>query len=78
MKSFNKLFTVVLVLLVVLIAAANIILLSMENTPQGKPHRVEISRVAAQIRENGISGVDLSEMEYVTAVVAFDGDYESF
>lgn len=78
MKSFNKLFAFVLVLLVVLIAAANLLVLHTARAPEGRPHRVEISRLAAQIEEKGFENLDLSGTKYVTAVVSYTSDPEGF
>lgn len=78
MKSFNKLFAFVLVLLTVLIAAANLLVLRTATAPEGRPYRVEISRLAAQIDEHGFENLDLSGMEYVTNVVSFTSDPEGF
>lgn len=78
MKSFNKLFVTVLVLLAVLIAGANLLILRSTPAASGRPYRVEVSRLCGQIEDAGLESIDLSEAEYVTAVVAFDGDPASF
>lgn len=78
MKNFNKLFAVILVLLAVLIAAANLLVLHTAQAPEGRPHRVEISRIAGQIKENGFENLDLTGMEYVTAVIPFASAPEGF
>ena len=77
MKSFHKLFATILVLLVALIVAANVLLHS-GNAPEGRPYRVEISRIAKQIEEKGFESIDLTHMEYVTAVVSYDANPEDF
>lgn len=76
MKSFNRLFAVVLVALALLIAGANLLMLHTDEGTEGRPYRVEISRLAAQIEEKGIAGIDLTGMEYVTAVISQEDDPE--
>ncbi len=68
MKSFNRIFAFVIALMAVIIITANIIVLLPEDTESGRPYRVEISRIAFEIEQNGFDGVDLSEYEYVTNV----------
>lgn len=76
MKSFRKLFAAVAVLLVILIAAANLLVPRLSHTPEGRPYRVEISRLVRQIEETG--SADLSGMKYVTAVVSQEADPQHF
>ena len=45
---------------------------------EGRPYRVEISRLAKQIEEGGIDGMDLTGMEYVTDVVCYDEDPQNY
>lgn len=78
MKSFNRLFAVVLVVLALLIAGANILMLYTDEGAEGRPYRVEISRLVAQIEEKGIADIDLTGMEYVTAVISQENDPEGF
>ena len=77
MKSFHKLFATILVLLVVLIVAANVLLHS-GNAPEGRPYRVEISRISKQIEEDGFESIDLTGMEYVTGVESYGSNPEDF
>lgn len=78
MKSFNKLFTALLVFLAVLILAANLFLLPANRSPEGRPYRVEISRLCRQIEEQGFENIDLGDMEHVTDVVCFSSNPEGF
>ena len=78
MKSFRKLFAAALVLLVLFIIAANMLMLHAGEGTEGRPYRVEVSRLAKQIEEGGIAGVDLSGLEYVTNVVSYDEDPTGF
>ena len=78
MRSFHKLFAAVLILLAVLFAAANLLVLHTAEGPSGRPYRVEISRLAAQIEEKGLAGIDLADMEYVTGVVSIQSAPQGF
>lgn len=78
MKSFHKLFTALLVFLALLILAANLLLLQANRSPEGRPYRVEISRLCGQLEEQGFAHIDLSGMEYVTDVVCLSSDPEGF
>lgn len=66
MKTFNRIFAVVIIILTILFAAANIILSADGGSDGSKPYRVEISRLARQIEEYGRA--DLSGCEYVTDI----------
>lgn len=78
MKSFRKLFTAALVLLLLLIIAANLLMLHAGEGTEGRPYRVEISRLAKQIEEGSFTDVDLTGMEYVTNVVCYDENPQNF
>lgn len=78
MRSFRKLFATVLVMMVVIVVTANLMVIHSAETPEGRHYRVEISRLAGQIEEKGAEGIDLTGMEYVTAVVSQEVDPESF
>ncbi len=72
MKAFNRIFAVVIALIVAVFAAANVILLS-DNTDSGRPYRVEISRLVREM-ENG-SAPDISACEYVTSITEYSEDF---
>ena len=48
MKAFNRIFAVVIAVIVAVFAVANVILLT-DSTDSGRPYRVEISRLAHEI-----------------------------
>jgi signal transduction histidine kinase len=77
MKSFNRLFVAVIVLLIVIFAVANLLI---DNAPvtSGRQYRVEVNRVAYEIEQNGTDSVDLSEYECVTAIVAQESSNDFF
>ncbi len=75
MKAFNRIFAVGVAVIVAVFAAANAILLT-DSTNNGRPYRVEISRLVREI-ENG-TVPDISACEYVTAVTEYgERFYES-
>lgn len=67
MKGFNKIFIIMLVLLVAIIVAANLtIFLEKEDT--GRPYLVEVSRLQVKIENGTFSADDLADCDYVTRV----------
>lgn len=78
MKSFRKLFAAALALLILLIIAANLLMLHTGEETEGRPYRVEINRLAKQIEEGGIGGMDLTGSEYVTGVACYDEAPQNF
>ncbi len=81
MKRFNRLCILVMLVIVVVFAGANVYLSYAEKSDEGRPYRVEINRLVRKME--GISGssepakvteaLSLSEYEYITAVV-WEGD----
>ncbi len=69
MKSFNKIFLFVLIVIVLVFVGSNIILISQDNSDIGRPYRVEINRIALQIEEKGIESISLNDYSYITAVI---------
>lgn len=57
--------------LTILIAAANIILAA--DGSGGRPYRVEINRLARQMKEYGYA--DISDCEYVIGIEKYGGDF---
>lgn len=78
MKGYRKLFAVTLVLLLLIAIAANLLILYHTEAAEGRPYRVEISRLAKQIEEHGIDAVGSAEFEYVTGIVCADDDPDGF
>ncbi len=74
MKSFDRIFAAVIALILVIFAAANALIL-WESNNAGRPYRVEISRLAREIEENGISGLDLSACDHVTHIEQYGEDF---
>lgn len=76
MKAFNRISAIVIGAIIAVFISANIILLS-ENSESGRPYRVEISRIVAQIENNSLEITDLANCEYVTGVLRY-GDTADF
>lgn len=74
MKAFNRIFAAVIAVLVVLFVAANIIL-AADVSGSGRPYRVEINRLALQIKEYGHA--DISDCEYVTNIERYGENFYS-
>ena len=79
MKAFNRIFSAVIVAIILLLAVVNMIL-AADKTDGSRQYRVEISRLAREIETNG--SADISECEYVTNIERYgekfytsDSDY---
>ena len=79
MKAFNRVFTVVVIAIILLFVVVNMIL-AAGKTDGSRQYRVEISRLAREIETNG--SADISECEYVTNIERYgekfytsDSDY---
>ena len=71
MKAFNRIFTTIIIMLGVLLIAANIILSADDSGGSfdgGRPYRVEINRLARKIEADGFENTDLSDCKYVTNI----------
>ena len=78
MKNFDRIFAAVILVIALIFAAANFTLLNYDSAETGRPYRVEISRLARELEENGIENTDLSECVYVTDVVKYSAGNEDF
>lgn len=71
MKTFNRIFAAVIALLIILSAITNIILAKADRNDMGRPYRVEVSRLASVIENDGFEDIDLSGCMYVTDVCKY-------
>ena len=76
MKAFNRIFAVVFVTIVLVFVVANTIMLT-DSDESGRPYRVEISRLVAEIEKDSLEITDLANCEYVAGVLHF-GDTDNF
>lgn len=65
----------VIALAALIFIAANLLLNYLNAPENGRPHRVEINRLALQIEQNGIENVDLSQCEFVCNIVEFSDNF---
>ncbi len=68
MKSYLKLLTAVLALMVSVLVGANLLLVQHDVNDSGRPYRVEASRILHTISESGFDSVDLHQYQYITNV----------
>jgi len=74
MKAYNRIVTIVLVLVLILFTVVNAVVVT-RKAEGGRPYRVEINRLAKKIEHGGVASINLSECEYVTAVAAYGEDF---
>lgn len=77
MKSFNRIFAAVILGIMLIFTLSNIYLQSNGDS-SGRPYRVEINRIAEEIRQNGFENIDLLDYEYVTGIERSDGSDSFF
>ncbi len=75
MRAFGKMVCAVSVLFALIFMFANFIMMHWNSSENGRPHRVEINRVAYAIEQNGFQNVDLSQCEYVYCVEKCGEDF---
>ncbi len=75
MKSFNRIFAAVILVIILLFVLCNYCMRQVSDD-SGRQYRVEANRIANEIGENGIDSIDLSEYSTITAIVPLDGSDE--
>ncbi len=73
MKAFNRIFSAVMVVIILLFAVVNMI--AADKTDGSRPYRVEISRLVHEIETNG--SADMSECVYVTNIERYGEKFYS-
>ncbi len=76
MKAFNRIFALILGVILAVFVFANAILLN-DNHDIGRSYRVEISRLVHTMEETGADTVSLADCEFVTAVVPYGENFYS-
>lgn len=74
MKNFNRIFALIIVVILILFAVSNIMALKLCRQENGRGYRVEIHRLIKNIEDNGYEDLDLSDCLYVKDVVKKSGD----
>lgn len=77
MKSFDRIFAAVIILIALIFTAADITLITSEKN-EGRPYRVEIERMAESIRKDPAAVNEISQCIYVTEIVSFSECPEKF
>ncbi|MDE7299053.1 MAG: HAMP domain-containing histidine kinase [Lachnospiraceae bacterium] len=77
MKSFRRIFIIIVLCAAAIFTAVNLFLSALCSA-DGRPHRVELSRLAEQLRRDGPESIDLSGSTCITAVVRYDGSGDFF
>lgn len=77
MKAYNKIIIAVVAVTVLIITAVNILLITDNKGSNDREYRVEIGRVAEDIRNNGYNSSISENCRYVTAVEKYGGDIEN-
>lgn len=74
MKAYNKIIAAVIAVTLLLVIAADIVLFTDSNGGYDREYRVEISRIAEDIKNNGFNEGTLSGCRYVKAVTSFNAE----
>lgn len=74
MRNFNRIFAVIIVVILILFAVSNIMAIKLCRQENGRGYRVEIHRLIKNIEDNGYEDLDLSDCLYVKDVVKKSGD----
>ncbi len=77
MKAYNKIIIAVIAVTVLIITAVNILLIADNKGSNDREYRVEIGRIAENIRNNGYDSSISENCRYVTAVKKYGGDIEN-
>lgn len=78
MKSFGRIFILVVSLIAAVIFCVNLYLLQILGSDSGRPYRVEINRIALQIENSGLEQLDLADCEYVANIEKYSGNKEFY
>lgn len=74
MRNFNRIFALIIVVILILFAVSNIMAIKLCRQENGRGYRVEIHRLIKNIEDNGYEDLDLSDCLYVKDVVKKSGD----
>lgn len=74
MKAFNKLFVIVVIMIIILFLISNYMVLNYEKT-EGKPYLVEVSRIVREIESNNFKENDLKKYNYIINVSKYEDNF---
>ncbi len=78
MKSFDRIFAVIIVIIVLIFAVSNIVLLNENSNDGNRLYRVEINRLSDEIVAGGNHNIDLTEYEFITAIEKYSKENAEF
>lgn len=78
MKSYNKICTVIIIILASIFVICNILQFGLDEKSQGRTYRVEANRILNQIRQEGFKQLDLSQYKTITAVYPMTENSDDF
>lgn len=78
MKSFRKIYFIVIAFLLLIFSGTNLFLSILEKSTEGKPYRVEINRIAKEIEKNGTENINFSQYSYVTNIKRYNDTSNAF
>ena len=78
MKSYNKICTVIIIILASIFVICNILQFGLDEKNQGRTYRVEANRILNQIRQEGFKQLDLSQYKTITAVYPMTENSDDF
>lgn len=73
MKAFNRIFSLVIAVIVFVFIGANVLLVRSSSGGSGRPDKVEISRLVLEIEKSGLENINLSACKYVTDIERLTG-----
>lgn len=78
MRTFDRIFAVVTMIIIVLFAAVNFMLMNSAERGGGRPYRVETERMAEKISSDISAADDLSSCRYITKIVKYSEEPDKF
>jgi len=78
MRTFDRIFAVVTMIIIVLFAAVNFMLMNSAERGGGRPYRVETERMAEKISSDISAADDLSSCRYITKIVKYSEEPDRF
>ena len=74
MKAFNRIFATVMVVIVLMVAIANLIMLS-DTVDSGRPYLVEVSRLVRAVEDGSFETKVLADCKYVTGIYEYGEEF---
>ena len=74
MKAFNRLFFIVIIMIIALLLISNFMVLNYEKQ-EGKPYLVEVSRLVREIENNNFKQSDLEKCDYIINITKEEDNF---